>query len=65
MISVFDMSSGELIHKESCAEQWIDGQYSGPDRGRAGKESRPQPDELAGSFSLQLALLPVAVEDRR
>ena len=68
MISVFDMSSGDLLQQECCPERWV------CRRQKAGRlelgndceaGARTYRDERERLLSLELALLPVVASERR
>ncbi len=68
MISVFDMSSGDILQQECCAERWVCRRQGagrlalGGDREAGAQTHR---DEREPSLSLELALLPVVATERR
>ena len=68
MVSVYDMSSGELLHQECCAQRRV-GRRQGAGRLEPGSDleagARTHRDEWALSMSPELALLPVASTERR
>lgn len=68
MISVFDMSSGELLHQDRCEDRRVSKRHGAgrPDLGGDREvASRTHRDERERSLPLELALLPVAATARR